>query len=253
MRNLILFREHGLQLLSRHGVPVASDVGKQTEMETRYFMSMFVDRASHQAGVIFCRAYDPRDPYVHEQKFSLGLPSKVSNETKDLESTTGFINNRFNAQKASLFAHIAQMITSISSNQAEDLNISSYQYRPIVERVVQVFFDTEALLLETIFAFQSEAGKDASSIHAVDAHVILDDAAYKSCGRQEDIYERVTTNSIHDAIALQASRDGITYIKSAKDSPRYVRQADKINHRLEGEGSIGSLGIYFLFAPANLC
>ncbi|KAL8787628.1 MAG: hypothetical protein Q9195_007674 [Heterodermia aff. obscurata] len=223
MRNLTLSSEHGLHLLSGHGVPVSSIASKQTKLETKYFMSIFVDRANYQPCVIFSRAYDHRDPYVHEHRCLLGWPSRVNHDTKSLESATNLVEKHFNAQKASLFAYIAGIITPKASNQAEDLNISSDQYRSVVERVLEVFYETDAILLETTFSIQSEAGRDGSSIIAVDAHVVLDDAAYKSRGRQKDIYERMMTNSTDDEAALLASKDGITYI------------------RLEGEGSIGSL------------
>lgn len=206
---------------------MASDVSKQTKMGAKYFMSMFVDRVNHQPCVIFSGASNHRDPYVHGHRYLLGWPSELPRNTHSLESTTSFIDEHFNAQKASFFAHITKTIPPESLNQAEDLNISSHNYRSTVERVVQVFFETEALLLETTFTFQSEAGRDASSMLAVDAHVVLDDAAYKSGGRQKDIHERVTTTSTDDGTALQASKDGITYIKSAGECPRYRRQADE--------------------------
>ena len=227
MRHLSLSSEQGLQLLSRHGVLVASEVSRQTQKETQYFMSIFVDRASHQPCVIFSRAHNHRDPYVYEQSYALGWPGKFSYDTKGRELTTKSIGRYFEAQKASLFAHIAELIAANPSSQSENLNLSSYQYRSTVEQVVQMFFETEALLLETTFIFQSEAGTDASSMIAIDAHVVLDDAAYKSCGRQKAIHECVTTTSTDDETVLQASRDGITYFKLARESPRCGRQANE--------------------------
>ena len=218
MRNLTLSSEHGLHLLSRPGVPLASDVSKQIKTETKYFMSIFVDRANHQPCVIFSRASNHRDPYVHEHRYFLGWPGERSRNTSSGKSTTNSIDGLFNTQKASFFAHITRTITAVS-NQAEDPNIDSYLYHSTVEKVIEVFFETEALLLETTFAFQSETGRDASSMIAVDAHVVLDDAAYKSGGRQKDIYERVVASSTDDGIAAQASKDGITYVKSARDAP----------------------------------
>ena len=223
MRNLTISSEHGLQLLSRHGVPVASDVSKQTKMTTKYLMSIFVDRVSHQPCVIFSRASDNRDPYVQEPRLCLGWSGEFPHHTKSLESTTESIKKQFNAQKESLFAHVAGIIAQEGSTQAEALNISSHQYRSTVERVVQMFFATEAILLETTLAFQAEAGKKAPTMRAVQAHVVLDDAAYKSCGRQQDIHERETTTSTADRIALQASKDGITYIRSVMGCPRHGR------------------------------
>lgn len=227
MRNLTLSSEDGLHLLLRHGVPVASDVNKQTTIETEYCMSIFVDRASRQPCIIFSKAYDDRDPYVHEPRCFIGWPSEGFHDTKGPESSTTSIDKHFNAQKASLFAHISGIIKPKASNQAEDLKIKTDQYRAIVERVFHVFFETEALLLETTLAAQSEAGRDASSMVAVDAHVVLDDAAYKSGGRPKDNHERVTRTSTDDGTALQASRDGITYIKSVRERPKYGRKANE--------------------------
>ena len=219
MRNLTISSEYGLHLLSRHGVPVASDISRQIGTETKYFMSMFVDRANHQPCVIFCRASNHRDPYVHEHRYLLGWPGEWSRNTSSRKSTTTSIDGHFNTQKASFFAHITKKISAVSSKQAEDFNIASYLYRSIVEQVIEVFFETEALLLETTFAFQSETGRDASSMLAVDAHVVLDDAAYKSGGRQKEIHERVMASSTDDGIAAQASKDGIIYVKSVRDTP----------------------------------
>ena len=206
---------------------MASEVSKQTEIGAKYFLSIFVDRANHQPCVIFSRAPDRGDPYVQEPRHLLGWPGQLSHDTSSLESTTSAIDEQFNTQKALFFIHIKKSVAPKSSDQAEDLKIGLYDYRSTVERVIQVFLKTEALLLETTFAFRSEAGRDASSMLAVDAHVVVDDAAYKSGGRQKDIHERVTTTSTDDVTALQASKDGITYIRSAREHSRYGRQADE--------------------------
>ena len=227
MRNLIISSEHGLHLLSRHGVPVASNVSKQTKKQTKYFMSIFVDRAIYQPCVLFSRASDDRDPYVQEKRYCLGWSGEFPHNTKGLESTTESIKKQLNAQKEFLFTYIAEIFAQKRSNQEEALNISLHQYRSTVERVVQMFFATEAILLETTFVFQAEARRDAPTMRAVKAHVVLDDAAYKSCGRQQDIHERETTTSTDDRIALQASTDGITYIKSVMGCPRHGIQANE--------------------------
>lgn len=75
----------------------------------------------------------------------------------------------------------------------------------------------------------------------------FDDAAFRSSGRQKDIQAlRNIAEEVREEV--EAEKDGIVYIKFVRSYLEYNSMLT--GNRLEGEGSVGTLGIYFFFAQS---
>lgn len=106
-----------------------------------------------------------------------------------------------------------------------------------------IFLHQEAYLLE-VRVRRSQAGR----LEVLDARFGFDDAAFRSSGRQESVHQLRNKNE-EVPEEVEAEKDGIVYVK-------YVFQSIRCTHanypRLQGEGSIGTLGISLSLYPV-LC
>lgn len=76
----------------------------------------------------------------------------------------------------------------------------------------------------------------------------FDDAAFRSSGRQKDIQAlRNIAEEVPEEV--EAEKDGIVYIKFVGSYFEYKSMLT--SSRLEGEGSVGTLGIYFFFGHSQ--
>lgn len=107
----------------------------------------------------------------------------------------------------------------------------------LVQALWEIFREKEAFVLETRIGLSSEGHLE---VHG--AHFGFDDAAYRSSGRQEEIHSlRNKAEEVPEEV--EAEKDGIVYITYDHNTPRHLRIVLIIS-RLQGKGSIGTLGMY---------
>ncbi|CAG8180009.1 unnamed protein product, partial [Penicillium nalgiovense] len=100
---------------------------------------------------------------------------------------------------------------------------SHKQLAGFVQALWEIYKEKESFTLETQIAMSA-----GGTLEVYGAHFGFDDAAFRSSGRQEDIHKlRDTSEEVAEEV--EAEKDGIVYVK------------------LEGEGSIGTLGMYLIY------
>lgn len=111
----------------------------------------------------------------------------------------------------------------------------------LAQNLLDIFMKKEAFVLETKVSVSSNGGFQVNG-----ARFGFDDAAYKSSKRQEDIHGlRNKTEEVPEEI--EAENEGIVYIKyecPLKRQKYFLIDWNPNNseYRLDGEGSIGTLG-----------
>jgi len=106
----------------------------------------------------------------------------------------------------------------------------------LAQELWKIFREKEAFSLE-VKVHPSADGK----LEVYDARFGFDDAAYSSAGRQEEVHKlRNKEEEIPEEVA--AEKDGIVYVKYVPCHLSYLLIWTNHHHRLDGEGSIGTLG-----------
>lgn len=109
----------------------------------------------------------------------------------------------------------------------------------LVQALWEIFTEKEAFVLETRVDISATGDLE---VHG--ARFGFDDAAFRSAGRQEVIHRlRNTAEEVPEEV--EAEKDGIVYVKYECSTSQNSPGADY--SRLEGEGSVGTLG-KFCFA-----
>lgn len=118
------------------------------------------------------------------------------------------------------------------------------QLAHLVQALWQIFKDKEAYLLE-VRANPSTQG----TLEVRGARFGFDDAAFRSSGRQEEVHKlRRPAEEVPEEV--EAEKDGIVYVKYVITFPKHLDPdwlLTKIQTRLDGPGSIGTLGRTFSF------
>jgi succinyl-CoA synthetase alpha subunit len=129
--------------------------------------------------------------------------------------------------------------TPVIAAVASHLGLPASTHRQLakfVQSLWEIYKEKEAFVLET------QAGISTNgSFEVHGARFGFDDAAFRSSGRQVDIHKlRKTAEEVPEEV--EAEKDGIVYIKYAEShlSPVFALTTN----RLEGEGSVGTLGMY---------
>lgn len=107
----------------------------------------------------------------------------------------------------------------------------------LVQTLWAIFTEKEAFVLETRVGISA-----AGDLEVHGARFGFDDAAFRSSGRQEEIHRlRNTAEEVPEEV--EAEKDGIVYVKYGCSTSQYSPGTNY--SRLEGEGSVGTLGKYF--------
>lgn len=135
----------------------------------------------------------------------------------------------------------SSIITAVASHLS--LPDSSHeQLSGIVQALWEIYKEKEAFTLETRIGISTDGTLE---IHA--ARFGFDDAAFRSSGRQEDIH-KLRNKSEEVPEEVEAEKDGIVYVKYVQTRTSITSEILSVSlltsDRLEGEGSIGTLGMY---------
>lgn len=183
-RTLYLPTETSFDLLRQHGITAAPYSGHGT----RHLLAVGIDRSTRSPCLIASPSLpsDPAAPSSPAKRFPL---SSSASDTLSIDR---------------IASHL-----SLSQSEATTTSL-----RTLIRALTTLFREREAFCLET------EIVERLGAIKVVAARFGLDDAAYRSLGRQADLHNLPSTDS---PAILEAAREGIVYIP------------------LPGTGSIGTL------------
>jgi succinyl-CoA synthetase alpha subunit len=153
----------------------------------------------------------------------------------------------FAPSKTSRFP-FAYSATGISSGEGPIIrSIASHLQLPesthknlaeLVQALWQIFKEKEAYLLEVRVNPSAEG-----SLEVRGARFGFDDAAFRSSGRQEEVHRlRNPAEEVQEEV--EAEKDGIVYVKYVL-AGNPILKVTLTQSRLQGEGSIGTLGELF--------
>lgn len=172
-RTLYLPTETAFDLLRQHGITAAPYSGHGT----RHLLAVGIDRSS-------------RSPCL------IASPSLPSASSADSSNAKRFPFS-YNAQDTLSIERIASHL-SLSKSDATTTSL-----RTLIRALAAIFKDREAFYLET------EIVERLGAIKVVGARFGLDDAAYRSLGRQGDLHSLPTSD---DPAIVEAAQHGIVYI-----------------------------------------
>lgn len=122
------------------------------------------------------------------------------------ESQNSPLKIPFDYNTTSLGSSIDSLVTDVANrlglHETEHAKLSE-----LIESIWQIFKEKEAYLLETKIGSSSDG-----ALEVQDAHWGFDDAAFKSCGRQEAVHQlRDKESELPEEV--EAEQDGIVFIK----------------------------------------
>lgn len=119
------------------------------------------------------------------------------------------------------------------------------QLSGLAQALWRIFWNHEAFLLEIRASYSAFSGL---VVH--NARFGFDDAAFRSAGRQETVHQlRNTEEEVPEEV--EAEKDGIVYVKCVSLPHSFSKGKLTMITRLQGEGSIGTLGKHLPQTPLN--
>ena len=182
------------------------------------FIAITVDRDCCQPCIITKKIgiegdlYDGARRYVNWAPKGPGI-SSIMEQTKD---------NAFSEKLPFRHSALENTIYTVAEDLEKQQVLLLHQRQSFLQslrRLIGIFFNKEALLLETLWVQESndEMAGDSIGLKVLQANFSFDDAAFKSSNRQKDLHSAKKDQYV-DVDCLEAERDGIVYIKSVGKS-----------------------------------
>lgn len=201
--------EEGLTLIENHGLPFVKSANRLLFKKSRgVFITITVDRVHFQPCITVKEIKDGDELYKNARQYydwsirGVGL-TNIINEANHVASD-GKTPFRQRALEATLqtIAKDLEKKGIVTSDQCGD-------FKKDMRKFTGIFFKYEASRLETTWV---EEG-DGKNIKILETNFAFDDAAFKSCGRHEEIHASEEMQNLKSE-ELEAKKNGIIYVKS---------------------------------------